>query len=217
MLTTRTPTLPGRQRRLLLPNPDDPLGLFGDGPPTWIINRGKPGQRPSFSAGEATQQRDATVSKLRWHANHVTLATGKQTPTSLAALALADKLDACAPPQRPCLSGACPVCMRAQQRWFVKDTMHVLRPGVRDPRLSSPSTVVGAGVREDSRRLAQYVRQRQVSRRHPRRAQGLRDRPLQAGPRRQLKSTCRASRAPGSGNCNFGASSTPRRNVGGSN
>jgi hypothetical protein len=130
MPTTRTPTLPGRLRRPLFPDPDDPLGLFGDGPPTWIINKGKPGQRPSFTAGEATRQRDATTFKLRWHANHAA-AAGNQTPTSLAALALADKLDACAPPRRPCLSGADPVCMRAQQRWQVNDTVSVLRPRVR--------------------------------------------------------------------------------------
>jgi hypothetical protein len=54
---------------------------------------------------------------------------GNQTATSLAASALADKLDPCAPSQsRPCLSGADPVCIRAQQRWFVNDTMCVLQP-----------------------------------------------------------------------------------------
>jgi hypothetical protein len=119
-------------RRPALPNPDDPLELFGDGPPTWIINKGKPGQRPSFTAGEAMRQGDATAFRLRWHANHGALATGKQTPMSRAALALADKLDACAPPRNPCLSGACPTCMRAQQRWFVKNNVSLLRPLVRD-------------------------------------------------------------------------------------
>ena len=136
--TTRTSIVRGRLRRPLflrrpaLPKPDDPLGLFGDGPPWWTINKGKPGQRPSSSAGEAMKQRDAPAFRLRWHANHVALLAGNETTTSLAASALADKLDACAPPSRPCLSGACPVCMRAQQRWFAKDTVHVLRPRVRD-------------------------------------------------------------------------------------
>jgi hypothetical protein len=116
------------RRRPKLKNVYDPLGLFGDGPPTWTINKGKVGERPSFSAREATEQRNASASKLRWHANHVALLAGTPTATSLAASALADKLDACAPPKRPCLSGADPVCMRAQQRWFVRDTMHVLRP-----------------------------------------------------------------------------------------
>lgn len=126
-------TPPGRRRRLVFPNPDDPLGLFGDGPPTWTVNKGKLGQRPSSSAGEAMKQRDATVFKLRWHANHAALLAGNQTVTSLAASALADKLDTCAPPSRPCLSGADPVCMRAQQRWQVMDTLLVLRTLIRNP------------------------------------------------------------------------------------
>jgi len=135
--TIRTSIVQGRLRRPLslrrpaLPKPDDPLGLFGDGPPWWTINKGKPGQRPSSSAGEAMKQRDATVFKLRWHANHAALLAGNPTATSLAASALADKLDACAPPRNPCLSGACPMCMRAQQRWLVMDTLRVLRPLVR--------------------------------------------------------------------------------------
>ena len=74
------------------------------------------------------RQREATAFKLRWHAKRVALLAGNPTATSFAASALTDKLDACAPPQRPCLSGACPVCMRALQRWFVNDTVTVLRP-----------------------------------------------------------------------------------------
>jgi hypothetical protein len=128
--TTRTPIVPKRLP-LFRRHPDDPLDLFGDGPPWWIINKSKPGQRPSFSASEAMRQRDATAFKLRWHAMHIALLAGIPTATSLAALALADKLDTCAPPRNPCLSGACPTCMRAQQRWFVQDTMCVLGPRVR--------------------------------------------------------------------------------------
>ena len=79
------------------------------------------------------RQRKATVLKLRWHANHVASLVGSPTATSLAASALAKKLDRCAPPQNPCLSGADPVCMRAQQKWLVLDTMCVLRPLLRDP------------------------------------------------------------------------------------
>ena len=115
-------------RRPTLPKPYDPLGLFGDGPPKWTINKDKPGERPSTSASEAARQRDARAFKLRWHAKRGALLAGNPTATSFAASALADKLDACAPPQRPCLSGACPVCVRAQQRWLVRDTMRVLRP-----------------------------------------------------------------------------------------
>jgi hypothetical protein len=121
-------------RRLAVPNPDDPRGLFEDGPPWWTISKGKPWQRPSSSTREAKKRRDATVFKLRWHGNHVALLAGNPTPTSIAALALADKLEACAPPRNPCLSGACPICTRAQQRWFVRDTMHVLRPLIPDPK-----------------------------------------------------------------------------------
>jgi hypothetical protein len=120
-------------RRPTIPNPDDPRGLFGDGPPWWTINKGKPGQRPSSNAREAKKRRDATVFKLRWHGKHVALLAG-HTPTSLAALTLADKLEACAPPRNPCLSGACPICIRAQQRWFVTETLHVLRPLIRNPK-----------------------------------------------------------------------------------
>jgi hypothetical protein len=71
--TTGTSTPRGRLLRPAVPNPDDPLGLFGDCPPTWTINKGKLGQRPSSSAAEAMKQRDATVFKLRRHANHVAL------------------------------------------------------------------------------------------------------------------------------------------------
>jgi hypothetical protein len=121
------------RRRPTIPDTDDPLGLFRDGPPTWTINAGKAWQRPSSTARDAKKHCDATVSKLRWHGNHVALLAGNHTPTSLAALALADKLEACAPPRNPCLSGACPICTRAQQRWFVTETLHVLRPLIRDP------------------------------------------------------------------------------------
>ena len=132
-ITTGTSTPLGRLRRPVVPNPDDPLGLFGDGPPTWTIKKGKPGERQSPSAREATRQRDATAFRLRWHANHAAMLAGNQTATSLAALTLADKLDACDPPRYACLSGADPVCIRAQQRWFVQDTMCVLELLLRNP------------------------------------------------------------------------------------
>lgn len=133
LITTRISIVRRPSRRpLSLRRPADPLGLFGDGPPWWTINKGKPGERPSFSAGETMRRRDATVFKLRWHANHAALLAGYPPAGSLAALALADRLDACAPPKRPCLSGACPICIRAQQRWHVNDTMRVLGPLVRD-------------------------------------------------------------------------------------
>jgi hypothetical protein len=131
--TTGTSTLRGRLRRPVVPNPDGPLGLFGDGPPYWTINEGKLGERESPSAREAMKQRDAAAFRLRWRGKHATNAAANQTAPSHAALALADKLDACAPPQNPCLSGADPVCVRAQQKWLVLDTRCVLQPLLRDP------------------------------------------------------------------------------------
>ena len=76
-----TATWPRRLRRPVVLN-FDPLGLFGDGPPWWTINKGKPEQRPSSSAREAKNQRDATVFKLRWHANRAAKTAGKPTPTA---------------------------------------------------------------------------------------------------------------------------------------
>ena len=48
------------------PEPDDPLGLFGDGPPWWTINKGKPWQRPSSSAarGDEAARRDSIQAAL---------------------------------------------------------------------------------------------------------------------------------------------------------
>jgi hypothetical protein len=78
------------------------------------------------------KQRDATASKLRWHANHAANTVGNPTVSTIAALTLANKLDACDPPRNACWSGACDFCTRALQRWFVIDTLRVLRPLVRD-------------------------------------------------------------------------------------
>jgi hypothetical protein len=123
-------------KRTTVAKPYSPLELFGDGYPTWTTNAGKGGQRPSPSTRQAKRQRDAKAQKLRWHANHMASLAGNETATSIVALALADKLDACAPPRRPCLSGACPICMRAQQRWFAEDAKRVMRSLMRDPRYS---------------------------------------------------------------------------------
>jgi hypothetical protein len=126
--TTRTAIAPGQRRRFVVPKLDDPLGLFGDGPPWWTISKGKAWQRPSSTARQAKRQREARAFKLRWHGNHVAMLAGNPTSRSIAALALADKLDRCAPPELPCLSGACPICIRALQRWFVAENVGVLKP-----------------------------------------------------------------------------------------
>jgi hypothetical protein len=120
-------------RRSRLKNADDPLGLFGDGPPRWSIMEGKIGERPSSSAHEATRERDMMASILRRHAKLMARLEGGVTANSMAASALADKFDHCDPPRYPCLSGTCPVCTRAVQRWFVRDTLRVLSQYVADP------------------------------------------------------------------------------------
>jgi hypothetical protein len=123
-------------KRTMVAKPYSPLELFSDGPPTLTINASKRGQRPSTSTRQAKRQRDVKAQRLRRHAKHMASLAGSETATSIVALALADKLDACAPPRRPCLSGACPICMRAQQRWFAEDARRVMRWLLRDPRYS---------------------------------------------------------------------------------
>jgi hypothetical protein len=96
---------------------DDPRGLFGDGPPHWLVNRGKPYERPSQTLAQANQQRAEVINNLRWH--------GKRHGDD-AIIGLAEKLLACKP-VKPCLSGACPICMRAQQRWLVLACINAVR------------------------------------------------------------------------------------------
>ncbi len=95
----------------------DLRGLFDDRPPHWPVNKGKPWARPSQTALEAALQRDAHVYKLRWH--------GKRDDYQ-PDLTLANILAACNPPLYPCLCGACPICIRAQQRFSVTATNTVL-------------------------------------------------------------------------------------------
>ena len=91
-------------------------GLFGDGPPHWPV-KGKKQQRPSQTAMEAARQRDEYARKLQWH--------GKRNRDQTA-LDLKSKLLSCDAPQYPCLSGACPICIRAQQRLLVIATTAVV-------------------------------------------------------------------------------------------
>jgi hypothetical protein len=78
---------------------------FSDGQPTW---KGAP---PS---DQATRSRLAYIKRLRRFAD--------QFPP---AAALAATLEACQPHRR-CLSGACPECARAFQRWFVRSTKRLI-------------------------------------------------------------------------------------------
>jgi len=82
---------------------------FGDGPPHWIISAGKAWERAADTYRESVRRRDVIVRKLDWHRRDLDLPFCST---------LASRLDACRPNRR-CFSGACPICMRAVQRWFV--------------------------------------------------------------------------------------------------
>jgi hypothetical protein len=84
--------------------------FFCDDPPRWLQGNAK----PSKSAEEARREQDLLVKALR-------------RDCSVEASALAHVLDACRS-RRPCLSGACPLCMRAAQRLFVHATRKVFGP-----------------------------------------------------------------------------------------
>ena len=82
---------------------------FGDEPPHWNLSQGKPSERPSETLREAEARRDRVSQELRWHGN---------TNDERRCINLARTLDACGDANR-CFSGACPICVRATQRWFV--------------------------------------------------------------------------------------------------
>ena len=84
---------------------------YGDGPPQWLEGRHK---RPAQTAAEAVAERRRLVKRMRRF--------GKRAPW---ARPVADRLEGCAPQAR-CLSGACPECARAWQRWFTTATQDFL-------------------------------------------------------------------------------------------
>ena len=101
-----------------------PLGnSYTDGPPQWIMSKGKPYERPCQTLAQANRQRIAAAKRLHWHGNR----NGDMATINLEARLLAEEN-----PVRPCLSGACPICMRAQQRLLVIASMHIL------PELARP-------------------------------------------------------------------------------
>jgi hypothetical protein len=77
---------------------------YGDGKPSW---KGAP------SSDQATRSRLAYIKRL-----HRFIEQFSATED------LAARLSACEPDHR-CLSGACPECSRAFQRWFVRSTKHL--------------------------------------------------------------------------------------------
>lgn len=85
--------------------------LYGDGPPQWLEGRSK---RLCQTAADAAAQRRLLVKRLRRF--------GRLDPR---ARPVVDRLDSCAPNTR-CLSGACPECARAWQRWFTAATQDFL-------------------------------------------------------------------------------------------
>lgn len=77
---------------------------FGDGPPSWRQGWNK---RANQTSRDAKMQRDRLVDRLQ-----------KYGERKIAVRHLARKIGRCRP-SNPCLSGACPICVRALQRWFV--------------------------------------------------------------------------------------------------
>ena len=82
---------------------------FGDGPPYWNLNAGKPWARPCDMLSEAVAYRNVVARKLEWHGRE----HGEEMYSALERV-----LRSCCPKQR-CFSGGCPICTRALQRWFV--------------------------------------------------------------------------------------------------
>ena len=208
--TTRTSIVRGRLRRALFlrrphSKPDDPLGLFGDGPPSVDHQQGQARatpivQRRARRRGSATRQHSSCAGTRTTSA----LLAGNPTTTSLAASALADKLDS-----------LCSATVSVSQRRV--PIMHAGAAAmVRRGHHARPAAAC-SGTRTIDRRCLSLVPEFgripvgslnafDIDRfldSDPRGAQGLRDRALQAGPRRQPESNVRASRAPGSGNCNM--------------
>lgn len=102
---------------------------WGDGPPTWIEGRGRSWQRPCLTATDAETRREQHGNLLRrW-------AIAKPTATHVA-----DRLDGCHP-RSQCLSGACPSCTRALQRWFVAEGRRLMRTSLNDKPLLMATVV----------------------------------------------------------------------------
>lgn len=94
---------------------------YSNGPPIW--KQGKGGR--CKTAEEAEKERLQQIKVLRRH--------GNEDPN---ALQLAEKLRDCCPLNR-CLSGACPECQRAFQRWFVSAANNFLKSDGRDFAVAS--------------------------------------------------------------------------------
>src|SRR4051794_38631609 len=85
---------------------------YDNSPPHWSEGRNK---RRCKSAAIASAERQKAIKTLRKHG-----------VGNLEAKEVRKALEACTPKQR-CLSGACPECTRALQRWFVESADRLLR------------------------------------------------------------------------------------------
>jgi hypothetical protein len=104
---------------------------YGNSEPRW--KEGK-NQRPCMSAEEAAVQRKRAIRLLKRHG------------TSRRAHRVRRRLESCQPAHR-CLSGACPECQRALQRWFVLQANEMLQAENRQLRIISvvPLTCIPEG------------------------------------------------------------------------
>lgn len=85
---------------------------YGNTEPRWT--EGKK-QRPCMTPEEAAEERTTLVKLLKKH--------GRRNPR---ADHLRKRLEGCKP-ERRCLSGACPECTRAHQRWWVFEVLALLQ------------------------------------------------------------------------------------------
>lgn len=86
----------------------------GDRSPRWVEGKGQPWERASKTAAAATALRDAGLLRLQRH-----------NATDQRVIELAERLACCAA-AIPCGSGACPICGRAHQRWFVSQSRRLM-------------------------------------------------------------------------------------------
>lgn len=90
---------------------------FGDDPLEWTMNGNSLGARRTQSILEAARLRKPFVAGLR--------SIHTDSDEYRRCLELAQTLEGCCP-KRPCFSGACPICMRATQRWFIEKSADAL-------------------------------------------------------------------------------------------
>jgi hypothetical protein len=94
--------------------------FYGDGPPQWTMG---PNDKSCETAADALQARKIAIKRLRRQAE-VSLDAERATIFE----EMANTLQHCEPYQR-CRHSACPLCLRALQRWFVWTAPTALRIG----------------------------------------------------------------------------------------